>query len=188
MWILCSKSFWEECKGHKGAGFVLFPGVTLAPRILMHRSYSVGGSEWMNEWVTVRRQVWSGRRKVQSPEKKGWEVKRAGGRFQRLGDPAWGGVAGDEAAGGPLGTWIRKMPFGIRLSFAACKSFPCGSAGKESARNAGDLASIPGLGRSPGEGSSYLLQYSGLENSMDSTVHGAAKSRTQLSDFHFHSG
>ena len=84
-------------------------------------------------------------------------------------------MAGDEAAGGPLGTWIRKMPFGIRLSFAACKSFPCGSAGKESARNAGDLASIPGLGRSPGEGSSYLLQYSGLENSMDSTVHGATE-------------
>ena len=95
-------------------------------------------------------------------------------------------MAGDEAAGGPLGTWIRKMPFGIRLSFAACKSFPCGSAGKESTRNAGDLASIPGLGRSPGEGNSYLLQYSGLENSMDSTVHGVTKSRTRLSDFHFH--
>ena len=48
----------------------------------------------------------------------------------------------------------------------------------------GDLGSIPGLGRSPGEGNSYPLQYSGLENSMD-YVHGAAKSRTQLSDFHF---
>ena len=46
--------------------------------------------------------------------------------------------------------------------------FSCGSAGKESARNAGDLDSIPGLGRSPGEGNSYLPQYSGLENSMDS--------------------
>ena len=45
--------------------------------------------------------------------------------------------------------------------------FPCGSAGKESACNVGDLGSIPGLGRSPGEGKGYPLQYSGLENSMD---------------------
>jgi len=45
--------------------------------------------------------------------------------------------------------------------------FPCGSAGKESTSNAGDLGSIPGLGRCPGEGKGYLLQYSGLENSMD---------------------
>jgi len=44
--------------------------------------------------------------------------------------------------------------------------FPCGSAGKESACNVGDLGSIPGLGRSPGEGKGYPLQYSGLENSM----------------------
>ena len=50
--------------------------------------------------------------------------------------------------------------------------------------NAGDLGSIPGLGRSPGEGNSYPLQYSGLENSMDCIVHGVAKSRTQLNDFH----
>ena len=46
--------------------------------------------------------------------------------------------------------------------------FPCGSAGKESTCNAGDLGLIPGLGRSPGEGKGYTLQYSGLENSMDS--------------------
>ena len=46
--------------------------------------------------------------------------------------------------------------------------FPGGSAGKESASNAGDLGSILGLGRSPGEGKGYPLQYSGLENSMDS--------------------
>ena len=56
---------------------------------------------------------------------------------------------------------------------------------KESACNAGDLGSIPGLGRSPGEGKGYPLQYPGLENSMDYIVHGVAKSRTQLSDFHF---
>ena len=47
----------------------------------------------------------------------------------------------------------------------------------------GDLGSIPGLGRSPGEG--YLLQYSGLENSMDCIVHGVAKSQTRLNNFHF---
>ena len=55
--------------------------------------------------------------------------------------------------------------------------FPCGSAGKESACNAGDLGLIPGLGRSPGEGKGYPLQYSGLENSMDYIVHGVTKSQ-----------
>ena len=44
----------------------------------------------------------------------------------------------------------------------------------------------PGLGRFPGEGNSYPLQYSGLENSMDCVVHGITKSQTRLSDFHFH--
>ena len=62
--------------------------------------------------------------------------------------------------------------------------FPGGSDGKESAFNVGNLGSIPKLGRSPGEGNGYPLQYSGLENSMDWIVHEVAKSRTQLSDFH----
>ena len=66
--------------------------------------------------------------------------------------------------------------------------FPCGSAGKESACNVGDLGLIPGLGRSPGEGKGYPLQYSGLENFMDNIVHGISKSWTRLSDFHFTSG
>ena len=55
--------------------------------------------------------------------------------------------------------------------------FPWGLAGKESACNAGDLGSIPGLGRSPGERKDYPLQYSGLENSMNCIDHGVAKSR-----------
>ena len=54
--------------------------------------------------------------------------------------------------------------------------FPCSSAGKESACKSGDLNSILALGRSPGEGNTYWLQYSGLENSMDYIVHGVAKS------------
>ena len=66
--------------------------------------------------------------------------------------------------------------------------FPGGSDGKVSACNVGDLASIPRLGRYPGAGNGNPLQYSCLENSMDrgawwATVHGVAKSRTQLSDF-----
>ena len=56
--------------------------------------------------------------------------------------------------------------------------FPCGSTGKESTCNVGDLGSIPGLGRSPGEGKGYPLLYSGLENSTDCIVHGVAKSQT----------
>ena len=58
-------------------------------------------------------------------------------------------------------------------------------AGKESACIVGDLDLIPGLGRYPGEGNGYPLQYSDLENSMDCIVHGVTKSRTQLSEFHF---
>ena len=57
------------------------------------------------------------------------------------------------------------------------------SAGKESACNAGDLSSISGLVRSPGEGKGYLLQYFSLENSMDCIAHGVAKSWTQLNNF-----
>ena len=64
--------------------------------------------------------------------------------------------------------------------------FPGGSAGKEYTCNVGDLDSIPGLGRSPGERDHYLLHYSGLENSMDCIVHGVAKSWTRLSSFHFY--
>ena len=54
--------------------------------------------------------------------------------------------------------------------------FPCGSAGKESTCNEGDMGLIPGLGRSPGEGKGCLLQYSGLENSRDCVVQGVTES------------
>ena len=79
-------------------------------------------------------------------------------------------------------------PMAVSLIWAElflCLYFPCGSAGKESACSAGDLDSIPGLGRSLGGGKGYPLQYSGLENSMDCIVHGVAKNQTRLSDFHF---
>ena len=74
----------------------------------------------------------------------------------------------------------------ISLQSKGLSRVPCGSAGKKSACNAGDLGLIPGLGRSPGEGKGYPLQYSGLENSMDCIVPMVTKSWTQLSDFHFH--
>ena len=64
--------------------------------------------------------------------------------------------------------------------------FPCGSAGKESVCNAGDMSSITGLGRSREERKGYPLQYSGLANSMDCIVHGVTKSWTRLSNLHFH--
>ena len=67
-----------------------------------------------------------------------------------------------------------------------CKIYPGGSARKESACNAGDLGSIPGLGRCPGEGNGCPVWYSGLENSVDCIDHGVAKSWTRLSTFHFH--
>ena len=65
-------------------------------------------------------------------------------------------------------------------------SISSGSAGKESTCSAGDLGSIPGLGRSPGEGKGYPPQYSGLEKSMDCVVHGVTKNQTRLSLLNFH--
>ena len=78
-------------------------------------------------------------------------------------------------------TWVRSLGWeeplekGVAIhSVFLC--VPCGPAGKESACNAGDLGLIPGLGRSPGEGKGYPLQYSGLVNSTDCIVHGVTES------------
>ena len=80
--------------------------------------------------------------------------------------------------------WVGKIHWRRdRLPTPVFSGFPCGSAGKEFVCNAGDLGSIPGLGRSPEEGKGYPLLYSGLENSMDCIIHGVTKIRTQLSDF-----
>ena len=70
------------------------------------------------------------------------------------------------------------------------KGFSCGSVGTESVPtgrpgfDVGNLDLIPRLGRFPGEGKGYPLQYSGLENFMDCIVHGVTKSWTRLGDFH----
>ena len=86
----------------------------------------------------------------------------------------------------PFDSWAGKICWRRdRLPTPIFLGFPDSSAGKEFICNTGDLDSIPGLRRFPGEGKGYPLQYSGLENSMDCTVHGVTKSRTQLSDFPF---
>ena len=82
---------------------------------------------------------------------------------------------------------VSRLTFRLLIHFEFIfVGFPFGSAGKACTCNGGDLGSIPGLRRSPGEGNSYPLQYSGLENSMDYIVHGVAESRTQLKNFCFH--
>ena len=92
-------------------------------------------------------------------------------------------------------SWSRLSDLTFTFTLWYGRGFPCGSAGKESGCNAGDLGSIPGLGSSPGEGNGNPLQYSCLENPKDggawwASVHRVAKSRTRLSDlpftFHFH--
>ena len=97
-----------------------------------------------------------------------WEIPRTEkpGRLQALGSQR---VRHD---------WATSLSLSLKSSW-----LPCGSAGIESACNAGDLGLIPGLGRFPGEGKGYPLQYSGLENSMDQTM-GVTKSRTRQNDFH----
>ena len=80
-----------------------------------------------------------------------------------------------------MDSWVRKILWRRnRLPTPVFLGFSGGSDSKESACNGGDLGSIPGLGRSPGEGNGYPLQYSGLENSMDrgawwAIVHGGHK-------------
>ena len=76
-------------------------------------------------------------------------------------------------------SWVRKILWRRdRLPTPVFLGFSGGSAGKESACNVGDLGLIPELGKSPGEGRGYPLQYSGLEKSMDCIVHGVAESWT----------
>ena len=73
-------------------------------------------------------------------------------------------------------SWVWKISWRRdRLPTPVFLGFPCGLAGKESACSAGDLGSIPGMGRSPGEEKSYPLQYSGLENSRDYEIHGVTR-------------
>ena len=86
----------------------------------------------------------------------------------------------------PFDSWVKKILWRrARLPTLVFLGFSGGSVGKESTCNVGDLGSIPGLGRSPGEEKGYPFQYSGLENSMDCIVQGVAKSQTQLNNFHF---
>ena len=86
------------------------------------------------------------------------------------------------SAGDSFDSWVRKICWrSNRLPTPIFLNLPCNSAGKEPACNAGDLGLIPGLGRSPGERTSYPLQYSGLENFMDCIAHEVSKSRTRLS-------
>ena len=74
-------------------------------------------------------------------------------------------------------SWVRKIPWRRdRLPTPVFLGFTCGSVGKKSACNAEDLGSTPGLGRFPGEGKGYPLQYSGLE--VHGQVHGVTKSQT----------
>ena len=124
------------------------------------------------------------------------------GRLQRgrLGKGSTGCAVGWEVQGGQVvGQQSRPAPLAQqtqpavpgktrwrrdRLPSLAFLGFPGGSAGKESACNVGDLGSVPGLGRSPGEENGNSLQYSGLQNSMDFMVHRVARSWTRLSDIH----
>ena len=97
--------------------------------------------------------------------------------------PMWSGCSVMSNSLQPHGPTTLLLPWGFPGKSTGVGCFPCGSAGKESACNVGELGSIPGLGRSSGEGKGYPLQYYGLENFMDYIGHRVAKSQTQLSNF-----
>ena len=83
------------------------------------------------------------------------------------------------------------LPVMSKIMYICSQSFPGGSDLKGSTCNVGDLGLLPGLGRSPGEGNSYPLQYSYLWSPVDrgawqATVCGVTENQTQLGDFHFH--
>ena len=85
-----------------------------------------------------------------------------------------------------MDSWVRKNLWGRdELSTPVFLGFPVVPAGKESACNMADLGSIPGLGRSPGEGNVYPLLYYSLENSMDCVAHGVTMNQTGLRNFQF---
>ena len=105
----------------------------------------------------------------------GWHVQLNGHGFEQTQEDSegqgsltycspWGHKKSDMTVTEQLYIYIYMC---VCVCMYVCMGFPCGSVGKESACNMGDLGSIPGLGRSPGEGKGYLLRYSGLENSMD---------------------
>ena len=82
--------------------------------------------------------------------------------------------------------WVGKICWRRdRLTTPIFLGFPCGSPGKEYACNVGDLGSVSGLGRSPGEGNDFPFQYSGLMNSLDCRVHGVSKSRIRWATYTF---
>ena len=86
---------------------------------------------------------------------------------------------------GSISASVLTFAFFLRLMYGPLVGFRGGSDDKKSACSAVDLGSIPGLGRPPGAGKGYPLQFSGLEDPTDSVVHGVAESQTRLSDFCF---
>ena len=121
----------------------------------------------------------------------GWEdllEKGLATHFNILGLPLWLRKVKNLLAMQETRVWVLSPEDPLEKGWATHSSIlglPLWLSWKESACHVGDLGSIPGLGRSPGEGKGYPLQYSGMENSIDCIVHEVTKSQTWLSDFHF---
>ena len=127
----------------------------------------------MDFWTPWGRRGWDELRGASQ-----WEPAIKHGELSSVKNERWDGVGWEGGS--------RRRVY--MYTYSWFMGFPCGSAGKESTCNAGDLDSIPGLGRSPGEGKGYPLQDSGLENSMDCIVHGGHRVRHDWATFTFTAG
>ena len=161
----------------------------------------------IQSWSWAQFHIWNWRDRLSAPSSSRIQAEQAWHNNYGNSCPKWGEREGENESIKFLKSnrpnvgffLIRLQGLGISLHVPqfcplnhpfSWKGFPGGSEVKASAHNAGDLGLIPGLGRSPGEGNGNPLQYSCLENPMDgrawwATVHGVAKSWTQLSNFTF---